>query len=70
MLTSKMSYIFGLNFLYLNNIPGTGNNLQLELETFDLESNLFLNVVVFDFTTSFFVPLKFVVFFNDKLMCQ
>ena len=53
MLTSKMSYIFGLNFLYLNNIPGTGNNLQLELETFDLEINLFLNVVVFDFTTSF-----------------
>ena len=68
--TSKMSYIFGLNFLYLNNILGTGNNLQLELETFDLEINLFLNVALFDFTTSFFVPLKFVVFFNDKLMCQ
>ena len=70
MLTSKMSYIFGLNFLYLNKIPGTGNNLQLELEAFDLEINLFLNVVVFDFTTSFFVPLKFVVFSNDKLTCQ
>ena len=38
--TSKMSYIFGLNFLYLNNILGTGDNLQLELETFDLEINL------------------------------
>lgn len=64
-----MSYIFGLNFYYLNNIPGTGNNFQLGLETFDLEISLSLSVVGFDFISSLSCFTE-ICFFNDKLMFQ
>lgn len=64
--TNKVSYIFGLSFHYLNNIPGPGDNFHLGLEPFALEINLFLSVILI--LCDLYLPLNFVFLFNKLVL--